>query len=45
MNKFIFFYLFISKNMIDKDSKKNTSEKLKETKLLLEIMKNTNIYY
>ena len=31
--------------MTDKDSKKNTSEKLKETKILLEIMKNTNIYY
>ena len=31
--------------MTGKDSKKNTNEKLKETKLLLEIMKNTNIYY
>ena len=31
--------------MKDKDSKKNTNEKLKETKLILEIMKNTNIYY
>lgn len=31
--------------MTDKDTNKNTSEKLKETKLLLEIMKNTNVYY
>ena len=30
--------------MSDKDSK-NTSEKLKETKLILEITKNNNIYY
>ena len=31
--------------MTDKDTNKNTNEKLKETQLLLEIMKNTNVYY
>ena len=31
--------------MSDKETNKNTSEKLKETKLILEITKNTNIYY